>query len=96
MTRKELAERASVSRTTLIALEEGRGATQGATVGKVVAALDAFEEETGATVVRAESGQVTYRLKGSGVEVTLRGPVGSIPELEASVRRLLDKLEGEH
>lgn len=94
MTRKELAERAQVSRTTLIALEEGRGATQGATMGKVIAALDAFEEETGATIVREEPGLVTYRVHKAGVDVTLSGPVESIPDLERSVERLLRKLEG--
>lgn len=94
ISQQALAEMAHVSRTTLRALEDGRVSPQGSTVGKVLAALDAFEEEAGATLIREEpSGVVTYRLNRSGIEVTLQGPVDNIPELEASIERLLSKLE---
>lgn len=93
---KALAERAGVDRGTLAAIEEGVSSARPTSIAAVLAALDAFEEETGGPYDEAvpESRHVTFRLSGNfGIEVTVEGPVESLPELEASVERLIAKME---
>lgn len=93
---QDLARMAGVSRTTLTALERGQEGVRPATVGKVRAALDRFEEEAGLSDPQptAEPGQVTFELSsGMGIAVTVKGPVENLAELREEVARLLETME---
>lgn len=89
---KALAERAGVDRGRLAAIEEGASA-RSATIGALESTLSRLEEEMGGPY-DSEHGLVTFRLRGNfGIDVTLQGPVDNLDELEASVERLLAKME---
>jgi transcriptional regulator with XRE-family HTH domain len=87
---KDLADLAHVDRGQLAKWEKGEVTVRDATALAVERALDRFEEEVSGPYDDTESNVVTFRLKGNfGVDVTLAGPVDNLPELEASVTRLL-------
>lgn len=90
---KDLAELAGVSRTTLHAIEKGEGARSG-TIGKIVAALDRFEQEVTGPYDDAAEKTVTYRVEAGalGVNVTVQGPVESMDELQRSVAKLITEM----
>lgn len=93
MTAVELARRSGVDRGRIKVIEEG-GNARVATMGALEKALDEFDAETSGPYDSGDRGLVTFRLKGNfGVDVTVQGPVDDLPALEASVSRLLSKME---
>lgn len=86
---REFAERSGVSREAVTAAE--RGEASGRTYERLEAWLDRAERE--AREARGDDGQVEFRLRGdSGIDVVVRGPVGDMPELEATVTRLIREM----
>lgn len=92
-----LAELAGVTRSTIYQVEKGKSLSRTAQV--VNAALRRFEEEHGVvskSKAAEEKGSqlVTYRVQAGAldVDVTVAGPVDNIPELEASISRLIEQL----
>lgn len=98
---RDLAKEAGVSRDTLSDMESGTKDFRQATLGKVLRALDRIEEEVGfdsppADDAESEPKIVRYRVEGAyGVEaLVVEGPVENIAELEASVDRIMRRLQG--
>lgn len=94
---KDLAQESKVSRDTLSDLESGTKDFRQATLGKVLRALDRLEEESGVDVPPVvHHGVVRYVVEGVyGAEaLVVEGPVENIAELEASVDRIMRRLQG--
>ena len=92
MTVKALADLAGVDRGRLAKIEAGANARD-ATVGAIEATLRRLEEEVSGPYDNGERGLVTFNLSGDfGVEVTVKGPVENLDELEASVERLIRRM----
>lgn len=90
---RALAERAGVDRSRVSAVEEGQS-VRSSTLGAIEAALARLEEEVSGPYDEAGPRTVTYRVQfgDQGAHVTIEGEVDDIPELEASVRRLLSEM----
>lgn len=87
---REFAERSGVSREAVTAAE--RGIASQRTYDRLEAWLDRAEREHGST---RDDGYVEFRLTGdSGIDVVIRGPVGDMAELEATVTRLIREMRG--
>jgi hypothetical protein len=78
------------------------GTARGDTYERIEAWLDAAEAERGIKPpaprepqdADSESGLVTFQLRGNfGVDVTVKGPVANLDELEEHVERLLARME---
>ena len=92
-----------MDRETVVRAEAGRASER--TYQQIETWLSRFEEETGhdapieatsETAVAGSSPLVEFRIGGNfGVDVVVSGPVENLPELEASVSRLLDRLRTE-
>lgn len=97
MTVKALAELSGVDRGQITRIEEGEVRPRTSTVGALVAALTKFEDEISGPYDDEDENAgnlVTFRLKGNfGVDVTVQGPVADLDRLEASVERLIARME---
>ena len=96
---KDLAEQAEVSRDTISDWERGTRRPQVQTVEAVVAALDRLEEEMGidSPPPASSASVVEFHLPigPKGADVVVKGPIGDMDALEASVARLLARLAEE-
>lgn len=95
----ELAEQASVSRDTISDMETGKRNPHPDTVEKVLSALDRLEQEMGFDAPPASEDRgsvVRFVVKGVyGAEsLVIEGPVSDIAELEASVDRIMRRIQG--
>lgn len=93
---KALAERARVDRGRLAKLEAGDLSIRAATIGAVQSALDRLEREMGMDVTPVDDGggEVEFRVSGNfGVDVVVKGPVENLDALEASVNRLIVRMQ---
>jgi DNA-binding XRE family transcriptional regulator len=100
MTVKDLASRAGVDRGRLAKLEVGDPAVRATTIGAVEAALDEVEQLTSdlpaPLAPQDDSGMVEFRVSGNfGVDVVVKGPVQNLDALEASVSRLVARMQRE-
>lgn len=99
MSVKGLAEKAGIDRGRLAALEAGDANVRATTIGAVRSALLRLEHEMGMDQP-AESvpgaGTVRYSVKGVyGAEaLVVEGPVANIADLEASVDRIMRRIQG--
>lgn len=99
---RDLATEAEVSRDTLSDMESGAKDFRQATLGKVLRALDRLETEMGIDAPLPEQTQapaggiVRYSVQGVyGAEaLVVEGPVANIAELEASVDRIMRRIQG--
>lgn len=97
---RDLATEAEVSRDTLSDMESGAKDFRQATLGKVLRALDRLEAEMGIGAPLPEQiapgGVVRYVVQGVyGAEaLVVEGPVANIAELEASVNRIMLRIQG--
>lgn len=88
---REFAEATGVDRAAITRAEAGEGSP--GTLDRLEAWLDRFEEEAG-TNAPDQAGVVTFNLSGNfGVDVTVKGPVSNLAELEASAARLLREMQ---
>lgn len=98
MSVRDLATEAHVDRGRLAALEAGEH-VRDTTLAKVRSALDRLEEEIGMELDDRDGNgrEVEFRVRGNfGVDVVVRGPVEDIAALEASVARLVGKMQQEN
>ena len=97
MTVKDLAARAGVDRGRLAKLEAGDSSVRSTTIGAVEAALTEVEQLTSPLPPQpADEGVVEFRVTGNfGVDVVVKGPVRDLPALEASVNRILSRMQSE-
>lgn len=93
---KALAERAGVDRGRVAKIEAGEP-YRDSTLGAIRRALAEFREEISGPYDDApDEHVVTFRMSGNfGVDVTVSGPVDNLPELEASVGRLLQRMRND-
>lgn len=92
---RQLAKEADVDRNRLAALESGDPHVRETTVSKVDAALTRLEQEMGMDDAPRD-GVVEFRVSGSfGVDIVVRGPVRDLDALEASVNRILSRMQSE-
>lgn len=93
----ELARHAHLDRGTLTNVEADRPKVRPATYGAVEAALSKLEEEMGmddGPSPVADSEMVEFHISGNfGVDVVVKGPLREVDQLEASVSRLLAKMQ---
>jgi transcriptional regulator with XRE-family HTH domain len=93
MTVKDLAERAGVDRGRLAKLEEGDESVRQTTIGAVEAALDRIGTQTemrDASVNGQPIQQLEFVVEdGSGVKVTVKGPITDRAALESSVANII-------
>lgn len=92
----EFARASGIPRKTLAAVEDGTA--QERSYIKTEKWLDDFEHETGDPTDEelASHGLVKFSVGGDfGVSVIVEGPVTNMPEMEAAVGRLLDRLRSE-
>lgn len=97
MSVRQLAEEAGVDRGRLAALESGEE-VRDTTLAKVLSTLSRLEQEMGMDDLSAEEreGVVEFRVAGNfGVDVVVRGPVRDLEALEASVNRILSRMQSE-
>lgn len=97
LNKSELAKESGVHRDTLTDIEAGKG-FQAATLQKIEDTLTRLEAEAGIGVTPRESaGIVRYSVKGVyGAEaLVVEGPVANIVELEASVDRIMRRIQGQ-
>lgn len=89
----ELAKESGVHRDTITDIEAGKG-FQAATMAKLDEALTRLEQEAG--IGAPTGGVVRYSVKGVyGAEaLVVEGPVANIAELEASVDRIMSRIQG--
>lgn len=94
LNKSELAKEAGVHRDTLSDIEGGKG-FQAATLAKIEETLSRREQEAGIGAP-ATSGVVRYVVQGVyGAEaLVVEGPVANIGELEASVDRIMRRIQG--
>lgn len=97
MSVKKLAESAGIDRGTLTALESADPRTRESTVGAVEAALSRLEHEMGMDLPPlTEADLVEFRVSGNfGVDVVVKGPLRDAEQLEASVARLVERMQRE-
>lgn len=89
MSVRQLAKEAHVDRSRIDLIEAGETVTP-RVLNKVVRTLDRIEHEISGPYDDEDAGVVTFKIRGNfGVDVTLAGPVDNLPELEASVTRLM-------
>lgn len=98
MTVKELATRAGVDRGRLAKLEAGDPSVRATTIGAVESTLDEVEQLTSDLPSQApeDNGMVEFKVTGNfGVDVVVKGPVENLDALEASVSRLVARMQRE-
>lgn len=91
MSVRALAAEAGVDRGTISDLEEGAGRARAATVAAILATLDRLDEAMSPEPTLASGERVTFDVHGPDGQVafTVSGPVSSLPDLEASILRLV-------
>jgi DNA-binding XRE family transcriptional regulator len=95
LNKSELAKESGVHRDTITDIENGKG-FQAATMGKIDETLTRLEQEAGLDVPQATSGLVRYSVEGvyGAKALVVEGPVANIAELEASVDRIMRRIQG--
>lgn len=91
---REFHEQAGIDRKTLRRAVAGAETTRPSTYAAIEAALDRIERRVRPDIPEPnDSGLVTFQLSGDfGVEVTVKGPVENLDQLEASVERLIRRM----